>query len=217
MASTLSGHTGPVLSVAWKGDRIASGSADQTAIVWSTGNENKKELTLQGHTDWVRGVAFSNDGAQLATCSDDKTAVVWDSSSGSQITKLEGHGDFVNSVAWSPDNALIGTASKDKTAVVWDAVSGQQVSKLEGHSEVVTGVAWSSEGKATCSDDRTVVADGPGSSGTAGVEGSHAGARLAAGSIDATLGVGDVAGEAQRSGLGPVQNVDSTSRCCGIS
>jgi WD40 repeat protein len=209
-----------VLSVAWKGDRIASGSADNTAIVWSTGDENKKELTLQGHTDWVRGVAFSNDGAQLATCSDDKTAVVWDSSSGSQISRLEGHTDFVNSVAWSPDNALIGTASKDKTAVVWDAGSGQQVCKLEGHSGAVTGVAWSSEQKvATCSDDRTVATwGGTGSGGVARAMGSPDGARLAAGSAVATLGVGDI-GEAWRSvePTSSVQNVDGTCRCCRMS
>ena len=92
---------------------IATGSADKTAVVWSTEGENMKLITLQGHTDWVGGVAFSNDVAQLATCSDDKTAVVWNTSSSHQIPRLEGHTNYLD----SPDNMLIGTASTEKTAV----------------------------------------------------------------------------------------------------
>ena len=33
--------------------------------------------TLQGHSDWVRSVAFSLDGDYLATGSSDKTARIW--------------------------------------------------------------------------------------------------------------------------------------------
>jgi len=38
-------------------------------------------LTLRGHSGVVRSVAWNPDGKRLATCSDDKTAKVWDVSS----------------------------------------------------------------------------------------------------------------------------------------
>eukprot|EP00218_Dolichomastix_sp_CCMP3274_P011428 CAMPEP_0170145970 /NCGR_PEP_ID=MMETSP0033_2-20121228/27358_1 /TAXON_ID=195969 /ORGANISM="Dolichomastix tenuilepis, Strain CCMP3274" /LENGTH=44 /DNA_ID= /DNA_START= /DNA_END= /DNA_ORIENTATION= len=38
--------------------------------------------SLTGHTDWVISVAFSPDGAFLATGSIDKTARVWDAKTG---------------------------------------------------------------------------------------------------------------------------------------
>ena len=41
---------------------------------------------LQGHTEYVRSVAFSPDGRQLATGSDDLTARVWDLSTGETTT-----------------------------------------------------------------------------------------------------------------------------------
>jgi WD40 repeat protein len=49
--------------------------------LWDTVT-GEARLTLTGHTDWVRAVAFSPDGAQLATGSSDGTARLWDSTQG---------------------------------------------------------------------------------------------------------------------------------------
>ena len=52
--------------------------------------------TLEGHTDWVRSVAFSHDGRRLASGSDDDTVRIWDTETGALQQTLEGHTAWVN-------------------------------------------------------------------------------------------------------------------------
>ena len=69
-------------------------------------------------------VTFSSDGKTVATASDDKTARLWDASSGQSRATLT-HQSSVIAVTFSPDGKTVATASRDKTARLWDAASGQ--------------------------------------------------------------------------------------------
>jgi len=89
-------------------------------------------LTLVGHTDEVRSVAFSPDSCSIVSGSDDKTIRIWDAESGELRTTLEGHTDAVCSVAYSPDSHSIASASDDKTLRVWYLRQAQPADRHHG-------------------------------------------------------------------------------------
>ena len=76
-------------------------------------------LPLKGHRGYVTSVAFSPDDKRIVTGSEDKTARVWDASTGKEVLQLKGHSSFVFSVAFSPDGKRIATGSYDNTARIW--------------------------------------------------------------------------------------------------
>ena len=48
-------------------------------------------MTLTGHEDSVRSVAYSPDGQRIVTASFDRTAKVWDAQTGQELFTLKGH------------------------------------------------------------------------------------------------------------------------------
>ena len=114
--------------------------------VWDAATGRARH-TLEGHNDWVRSVAWSPDGASLASGSDDNTVRVWDAATGRARHTLEGHSHWVQSVAWSPDGASLASGSSDNTVRVWDAATGRAVFTLEGHQAPVVILAWSRDSR----------------------------------------------------------------------
>jgi hypothetical protein len=85
-------------------------------------------LSLSGHENAVRSVAFSPDGARIVTASSDNTARIWDAATAKEIAVLRGHERPVFSAVFSPDGARIITASSDNTARIWDAATAREIS-----------------------------------------------------------------------------------------
>ncbi|KAG1655773.1 hypothetical protein FOA52_008480 [Chlamydomonas sp. UWO 241] len=135
----------------------------------------KGVASLEGHTDRVWAVRWSPDGAQLASCSGDKSVRIWARSNefvggaGAGCGEPEwrcaavledGHTRTVRACSWSPSGRYLATASFDGTTAIWehDGGSWEQVATLEGHENEVKCVAWSPGGSliATCGRDKSV-------------------------------------------------------------
>jgi hypothetical protein len=78
--SFLWGHAGPVNSVAFSPDSsiLASGSWDNTIVLWDVKTRKAIGEFLTGHRGEVNSVSFSPDGSILASGSRDQTVVLWD-------------------------------------------------------------------------------------------------------------------------------------------
>jgi WD40 repeat protein len=91
-------------------------------------------------------VAFSPDGKQVVSGSDDTTVRLWDAATGTPLQTLEGHSRAVISVAFSPDGKQVVSGSYDTTVRLWDAATGTPLQTLEGHSTRVSSMAFSTDG-----------------------------------------------------------------------
>ncbi|AJE40855.1 nSTAND1 domain-containing NTPase [Streptomyces nodosus] len=103
-------------------------------------------IRLDGHSDTVRDIAWSDDGQLLATASRDGTARVYEARSGRQLYVLPCEGAMVESVSFSPDATRLATAGRDQVVRIWDVTSGEPVRHLVGAGDIGRQVAWSPDG-----------------------------------------------------------------------
>lgn len=104
---------------------VATGSRDKTIKIWSCRGE--LVVTLVGHDNWVRGLAFHPAGKYLLSVADDKTIRCWDLSQQGRCVKTikDAHDHFVTCLRWAPsgDNnslrCVIATGSVEKDVRIW--------------------------------------------------------------------------------------------------
>ncbi|HYE04041.1 MAG TPA: sigma-70 family RNA polymerase sigma factor [Planctomycetota bacterium] len=102
--------------------------------------------TMSGHSRPVWSLAFSPDGALLASACDEHLVGLWDAATGERLGELVGHGDAMRSVAFSPDGRRIVSGGNDGTARIWDARTRQEIVTLRCGG-LVPQVAWSPDGR----------------------------------------------------------------------
>jgi WD40 repeat protein len=89
----------------------------------------------------------------VLTGSGDKTARLWEATTGKAIGTPMPHQGAVEAVAFSPDGRLVLTGSPDKTARLWDPATGKPAGPPLMHPDQVGVVAFSP-------DNRTFVTSG---------------------------------------------------------
>ena len=117
-------------------------------------------------------VAWSSDGAMLASGAHDSSLVVWHMSQNLPTSELDdsthavstsihgshtilkGHSAAITQLVWQPlhladpavGTPLLASASKDKTVRIWNPKTGATIQVLSQHSELISSLRWSGSG-----------------------------------------------------------------------
>lgn len=123
------------------------------------------------HTLLIGGIAFTPDGRQLVSASDDKTIRVWDAASGDMVRTIRGeigpgHAGKVFAMALSPGGRWLAAGGwmqipgePGHHIRLYDFASGKLAALLKGHDDAVHGLAFSPDGKLliSASADNTAI------------------------------------------------------------
>ena len=110
---------------------VTEGPEDTGVIDIRNADTGESMLSFDGHDVDVNGVAFSSDGAMLATTGDDGAAKVWDPTSGEELGSFQGPEGPVLGPSFSPDGDLAAAAWLDEGTVrIWDPATGRVVKTI---------------------------------------------------------------------------------------
>lgn len=129
---SLAVHDRRICSVAYspKGDLIASGSDDNTVILWDVAAQSVRDRFTQPELG-IKSVAFSPDGRYLAAGGEDQLVYLWDlEAPGSEAIELKpqsytGVAGGIRSVAFSPDSSKVISGGLDATIRIADLTTLQ--------------------------------------------------------------------------------------------
>jgi WD40 repeat protein len=153
-------HEGAVLDAAYSpdGKSIVSGGNVHVTItlssdivipngdvrVWSS--DTGAEIMHERLPDWILAVAFSSDGAHVATAGRDGTARVWDAKTGREVMRAVRTGS-VASLAFSPDGRQLLTGSADQSAQVWTTTAQQEIARMNVDKNLPMIVRFAAQGQ----------------------------------------------------------------------
>jgi hypothetical protein len=121
-----------IISLAFSpdGKLLACGGTDNAIHVFRD-DTFAPTITIQQHADWVMAIAFNTNGTQIASASRDRTARVYDTTSGNLETTYTGLNSPLYAVACLPDG-LVASGGRDKSLHIWDSKEGKKKSDIGG-------------------------------------------------------------------------------------
>jgi WD40 repeat protein len=123
---------------------ILTGGND--AILWEVSGNSVRHF--QGHNSGVAHVAFSPDNRFILTGSSDKTARLWEVTTGQEVRRFAvktTRDVIIPAVAFSPDGRFVLTGGE--AAIIWDTATGQELRRFAEDSPYIDSVAFSPDGR----------------------------------------------------------------------
>jgi WD40 repeat protein/serine/threonine protein kinase len=132
---------------------LVIGNEDGSVRQWRGRTSDDPRVRLGGHDGEAWTLAFSPDGATLASGGDDNLVRLWDVATGHRIANLQGHHATVTSLAFSPDGQQIVSGSLDRTVRIWSLPNSPspksdfQGQILAGPEQEVRSLSFSPNGR----------------------------------------------------------------------
>jgi WD40 repeat protein len=98
----------------------ASACRDGNVRVFDLDKESNEPIRTiaTGHRGAIHCIAFSPDGATLATGGEDRDIAIWETAKGELKYRMQGHSGGVTAVSYTPDAQLV-SAGRDNTVRIW--------------------------------------------------------------------------------------------------
>lgn len=130
------------------GRRLALGVRDGIIDLWDV-TSRKVSASLQGTSRRVASLAFSPDGAWLASVGDygESTVRIWDVSAQDLLHVVNVQQGYLHNVAFSPDAVTFATAGDDGTVKLWNSQTTAPLATLAGKSGPAHSLAFSRDGR----------------------------------------------------------------------
>ncbi|PAA81557.1 hypothetical protein BOX15_Mlig009109g2 [Macrostomum lignano] len=146
-----------VTSLDWNcdGNRLATGSYDGFARLWST--DGNLLCTLGQHKGPIFALKWNKAGTCVLSAGVDKTTIIWDAISGQAQQQFGFHTAPALDVDWKDDETFA-SCSTDQSIQVCRLGSDCPIKTFRGHSNEVNAIKWDPRGQllASCSDDMTL-------------------------------------------------------------
>ena len=153
-------------------DEIAIGMYNGNIELWdattgkrlSTLRENVAQIEFLGkvipppENNSVFNLAFSPDGTQLASTSNDATIQLWDTTHNDTPITIRNHIGEPTALAFSPDGKILASGSDETLIQLWDTATGKWLTTFTGHMSYIDALAFSPDGTtlASASSDGTI-------------------------------------------------------------
>ena len=124
------------------GERIITGSADRTLVVWNINGTPIK--TFKDHDSFIEDIDISPSGRIIASATSGRTVNLWNME-GNLLATFEGHTDKVLGVRFHPSGKSLASVSSDRTVRIWD-LKGNLLKTLYGHKGSVHSISFNSNG-----------------------------------------------------------------------
>jgi WD40 repeat protein len=134
------------LALSPQGDLLAVGGFLGTIAVHDLTTGRQRFSITPG--EYVAALAFSPDGAMLASAANESEIHLWQTTSGAYIDTLSGHRGYVLDIQFHPDGKSLFSISEDGTLRQWQLATGKEMRRLTEKADwYPTALALSADGK----------------------------------------------------------------------
>ena len=132
---------------------VFAGAQDNKIVRWDLATDAKTELAA--HDSWVRGFAFSPDGAAMVSFGYDGRLIWWPTfaEQPAPVRMLQAHQGWVRAAVVSPDGQTLATCGNDLKVKLWKLDDGTLLKEFSGHQRHVYNVAFHPDGQQLVSAD----------------------------------------------------------------
>jgi WD40 repeat protein len=105
--------------------RESEAPAEPLPTIAATADKPEPIRVVEAHQGWLRALAVSPSGEQIATCGNDNLVKLWDAADGRLVAEFAGHASHVYNVAFHPTAETLVSCDLKGVLKEWDIASGK--------------------------------------------------------------------------------------------